>query len=54
LSNLVSDFDARTFDFRKLSDLVRNSGAFDFEKIEGGNLRIRIKPANGGLKTKAK
>jgi hypothetical protein len=54
LSNLVSDFDVRTFGFRKLSDLVRNSGVFDFEKIEGGHLRIRIKPAGGNAKTKAK
>jgi hypothetical protein len=54
LSNLVSDFDVRTFGFRKLSDLVRNSGVFDFEKIEGGHLRIRAKPADGGAKSKAK
>jgi hypothetical protein len=54
LSNLMSDFDVRTFGFRKLSDLVRNSGAFDFEKIDGGHLRIRAKPAGGGAKVKAK
>jgi hypothetical protein len=53
LSNLVSDFDARTFGFRKLSDLVRNSGVFDFEKTEGGHLRIRAKPAGGKAKAKA-
>src|SRR6202051_4757207 len=53
LSNLVSDFDVRTFGFRKLSDLVRNSGVFDFEKIEGGHLRIRAKPAPGGARIKA-
>jgi hypothetical protein len=50
----VSDFDARTFGFRKLSDPVRNSGTFDFEKIEGGNLRIRIKPAGAARRPKAK
>jgi hypothetical protein len=55
LVNLVSDFDVRTFGFRKLSDLVRNGGGFDFEKIEGGHLRIRAKPASGdSAKVKAK
>ncbi len=55
LVNLVSDFDVRTFGFRKLSDLVRNGGGFDFEKIEGGHLRIRAKPAGGdSAKVKAK
>src|SRR5689334_7283247 len=29
LANLVSDFDPRTFGFRKLSDLVRKTGAFE-------------------------
>src|ERR1700688_3976006 len=53
LSNLVSDFDVRTFGFRKLSDLVRNSGVFDFEKIEGAHLRIRAKPTPGGARIKA-
>ena len=54
LSNLVSDFDVRTFGFKKLSDLVRNGGGFDFEKIDGGHLRIRAKPAGGNAKTPAK
>jgi uncharacterized LabA/DUF88 family protein len=54
LSNLVSDFDARTFGFRKLSDLVRHSGVFDIDKIEGGHLRIRAKPAGGAAKTRAR
>jgi uncharacterized LabA/DUF88 family protein len=54
LSNLASDFDVRTFGFRKLSDLVRQSGAFDYDKIEGGHLRIRAKPAGGNAKAKAK
>lgn len=44
LSNLVSDFDTRTYGFRKLSDLVRNTGAFEIEKQKGGPIRIRIKP----------
>jgi len=44
LANLASDFDPRTFGFRKLSDLVRKTNAFEIERPEGGTLRIRIKP----------
>jgi uncharacterized LabA/DUF88 family protein len=45
LANLASDFDPRTFGYRKLSDLVRKTGAFDIEHPEGGTMRIRIKPS---------
>src|SRR3954462_7994710 len=46
LTNLASDFDSRTFGFRKLSDLVRKTNAFEIEQPKaGGNTRIRIKPA---------
>ena len=41
LSNLVSDFDPRTYGFRKLSDLVRKTDAFDLDQPKGGSLRIR-------------
>jgi hypothetical protein len=41
LANLASDFDPRTFGFRKLSDLVRKTGAFEIEHPEGGTMRIR-------------
>lgn len=44
LTNLVSDFDVRTFGFKKLSDLVRKTEVFDIEKAEGGRTRIRVKP----------
>ncbi len=44
LANLASDFDPRTYGFRKLSDLVRETKAFDIDHPEGGHLRIRIKP----------
>ncbi|MEA2783578.1 MAG: hypothetical protein QOK29_5137 [Rhodospirillaceae bacterium] len=44
LTNLVSDFDPRTYGFRKLSDLVRNTGMFEFEKTDGSRTRIRAKP----------
>ncbi|RVE99706.1 NYN domain-containing protein [Sinorhizobium meliloti] len=43
LANLASDFDPRTYGFRKLSDLVRKTGAFEIEQLEGKPLRIRVK-----------
>lgn len=43
LANLASDFDPRTYGFRKLSDLVRKTNAFDIEQHQGGHLRIRIR-----------
>ncbi|WP_352965435.1 OST-HTH/LOTUS domain-containing protein [Mesorhizobium sp. M1312] len=45
LANLASDFDPRTFGFRKLSDLVRKTNAFEIDHPEGGAMRIRVKPA---------
>ena len=50
LSNLSSDFDPRTFGSRKLSDLVRKTGAFEVENREGGSIRIRKKQAAKGAK----
>jgi len=48
LSNLVSDFDPRTYGCRKLSDLVRKTGAFEIEEQKkGGSMRIRVKAASG-------
>jgi uncharacterized LabA/DUF88 family protein len=44
LANLASDFDSRTYGFRKLSDLVRETGAFDIDHPKGGAMRIRLKP----------
>jgi uncharacterized LabA/DUF88 family protein len=46
LSNLASDFDVRTYGFRKLSDLVRSTGAFEIDATEGKNIRIRVKHKN--------
>lgn len=43
LANLASDFDPRTYGFRKLSDLVRKTNAFDVEHPEGKPLRIRVR-----------
>jgi uncharacterized LabA/DUF88 family protein len=49
LSNLVSDFDPRTFGFRKLSDLARRTNSFEIEQPKGGLMRIRVKPAADSL-----
>lgn len=45
LANLASDFDPRTFGFRKLSDLVRQTKVFELQRPEGGAMRIRAIPA---------
>jgi Fe-S-cluster formation regulator IscX/YfhJ len=49
LANLASDFDPRTYGFRKLSDLVRKTDAFDIEEQKGGSFRIRRKVAAKAL-----
>ena len=43
LANLASDFDPRTYGFKKLSDLVRHIDAFEL-KSDAGHLRLRIRP----------
>ncbi|MCO5158584.1 MAG: NYN domain-containing protein [Aquamicrobium sp.] len=43
LANLAPDFDPRTFGCRKLSDLVRETDAFDIDRVGSGPLRIRVK-----------
>jgi Fe-S-cluster formation regulator IscX/YfhJ len=50
LANLASDFDPRTFGFRKLSDLVRKTNAFEIDHPEGGTMRIRVKVTKAGRK----
>ncbi|MDX0491530.1 NYN domain-containing protein [Sinorhizobium medicae] len=50
LANLASDFDPRTYGFRKLSDLVRKTGAFELEQLEGKPLRIRVKQSGSKKK----
>jgi uncharacterized LabA/DUF88 family protein len=47
LANLATDFDPRTFGFRKLSDLVRKTNSFEIDDPKGGSMRIRIKSATG-------
>jgi hypothetical protein len=44
LTNLVSDFDVRTYGFKKLGDLVRKTDIFEIERAKGGRMRIRVKP----------
>lgn len=46
LANIASDFDPRTYGFRKLSDLVRQTGAFEMDQPEGRAVRIRAKPTH--------
>jgi uncharacterized LabA/DUF88 family protein len=48
LGNVASDFDARTFGFRKLSDLVRETGGFELDRTDNGVLRVRVKLPRGG------
>ena len=45
LANIASDFDPRTYGYRKLSDLVRKTGAFDLEQQEGRSMQIKARPA---------
>ncbi len=54
LAIIASDFDARTYGHKKLSDLVRNTGAFDMEQPKGGVMRIRAKPAAASPKATPK
>jgi uncharacterized LabA/DUF88 family protein len=41
ISQLAPDFDPRTYGFSKLSDLVKNANAFELDKSEGKQMRIR-------------
>jgi uncharacterized LabA/DUF88 family protein len=57
LSTIASDFDPRSYGFRKLSDLIRGTGAFEMDQQDGREVRIRAKPmapartrARGGAK----
>jgi uncharacterized LabA/DUF88 family protein len=57
LSTIASDFDPRSYGFRKLSDLIRGTGAFEMDQQDGREVRIRVKPvapprarARGGTK----
>ena len=41
LANLASDFDPRTYGARKLSDLVRETAAFEMDETDPRRIRIR-------------
>ncbi|MEP7240907.1 MAG: NYN domain-containing protein [Devosia sp.] len=43
LVNLASDFDPRSYGFKKLSDLVRASKALELNS-DGGHIRVRVRP----------
>jgi uncharacterized LabA/DUF88 family protein len=45
LGNIASDFDPRTYGYRKLSDLVRQTGAFDMDQPDGRAVRIKVRQA---------
>jgi len=54
LANLSSDFDPRNFGFRKLSDLIRKTNAFEMDHPEGRAVRIRNKPVPAKASTRQK
>jgi len=55
LAAIASDFDPRTYGYRKLSDLVRNTGAFDIDQPEGRAMRIRARaPQRARSRARAK
>jgi hypothetical protein len=43
LVNLAPDFDPRTYGYKRLGDLFRDSDAFDVHQLEGGAMRVRMK-----------
>jgi len=53
LGSLAPDFDPRTYGCRKLSNLVRETGAFQVESLEGGGVRIRLMPTPKSTKKAA-
>jgi len=46
LANFASDFDPRSYGHRKLSDLVKKTGAFDVKQEEGRGVWVRAKLPN--------
>lgn len=54
LANLASDFDPRTYGFRKLSDLVRKIDTIELIQSEAGHLRIRLRPVVKAKSRKSK
>lgn len=51
LQKLASDFDARNFGFKKLSDLLRKLPGVELKDTDGaGHFAVRIKPTGGNAK----
>jgi len=50
LPNVVSDFDVRTYGFKKLSDLVRKIETFEVGENASGRLRLRVRPKTEAIK----
>jgi uncharacterized LabA/DUF88 family protein len=46
LANIASDFDPRSYGFKKLSDLVRRTEAFEIDQRDGRAMRIKAKPTH--------
>ena len=44
LTSIATDFDSCTYGYRRLSDLVRETGAFEVVQQPGGGMRVRLKP----------
>jgi hypothetical protein len=47
LAILASDFDTRSYGKSKLADLVKSAGNFEVRRTDGGEVYIRVKPADG-------
>jgi uncharacterized LabA/DUF88 family protein len=54
LANIASDFDPRSYGYRKLSDLVRGTGAFEIDQQDGRTVRIRAKAAAAPVRPRAR
>jgi NYN domain/OST-HTH/LOTUS domain len=52
VTSIATDFDPRTYGYRKLSDLVRNTSAFEVSQQEGGGMRVRLNPQTAPSPTK--
>ncbi len=44
LANLTSNFEPKTYGFKKLSDLVRNAKSLDLNASKSGGMKMRLKP----------
>jgi uncharacterized LabA/DUF88 family protein len=53
LANIASDFDPRSYGYRKLSDLVRQSGAFEIDEAEGRPMRLKARPVEAPPRPRA-